>query len=62
MTPTTSDSLLLLNGIESLIQSIMMMKELLPISNIDNLIVEEVLLNNFGKSLGKKLHKIAVDA
>jgi len=43
-------------------QTIMSLKGLLPSTNIDNLLVEEVLLNNYLKALGKRLHKLAVEA
>ena len=59
LTSATSDSLTLINGLDAISQSILLFKDLIPVSNIDHLLIEELLLNNFLKAVGKKVHRIA---
>ena len=62
LTSATSDSLTLINGLDAISQSILLFKDLIPVSNMDHLLIEELLLNNFLKAIGKKVHRIAVDS
>ena len=59
LTSATSDSLTLINGLDAISQSILLFKDLIPMSNMDHLLIDELLLNNFLKAIGKKVHRIA---
>jgi 3-phosphoglycerate kinase len=62
LTPTTSTSNILLNGLVSLISSTLAFVDIVPASNIEHLIVEHLLISNFLKALGKRVHKLAVES
>ena len=62
LTSATSVTLGLVNAIDSLIRVILAFKDLLPEANLEHLLVDQLFLDNFLKSLGKRLHRIAVES
>ena len=62
LTSSTSVSLGLVNGLDSLVRAILSFKNILPEANLINLLIDKLLLDNFLKALGKRLHRIAVDS
>ena len=62
LTSATSVTLGLVNGIDSLARAVLSFRDLLPEANINQLLLDQLLTDNFLKSLGKRLHRIAVDS